>query len=343
MSDLATQPANSPTVPTTMRASGRDVYGDHSVVTTRTVEVPTPAPHQVLIRVDAAGLDRGVVHILTGLPLLARLMFGLRRPKQPTLGMDVAGTVVAVGGEVTDFLVGDEVMGAADGSFAEYALASPGSLVRRPANVSVEQAATATISGITALQAVVDIGKVQAGQKVLVTGASGGVGSFAVQIAAALGAEVTGVASARNLDAVRRLGATDAVDYRRDDLSGHAGRYDLIIDIAGRRPVRQMRHLLTPTGTFVIVGGEDGGKVTGGLGRQLRTVLWSPFVRQRMTFFVSTVKRDLVERLAAMLADGTITSAVTGSVDLDGVAGAIEWLEAGKSSGKTVIVVGVEA
>ena len=325
--------------PETMRAAVRYRYGGPDVVTTESVPTPAPGPGEVLIKVRAAGLDRGTWHILTGLPLIARPAFGLRRPKQPILGLDVAGTVADLGVGVTEFAIGDEVMGIADGSFAEYAVASIDKVVLRPVTVDPIDAAASTVSGITAVQALTTVGQVKPGQHVLVLGASGGVGSFAVQLAAATGAPVTGVASAAKLDAVRDLGAEEVIDYRTDDLADHTGRYDLVLDIGGRRSVSALRRLLTPAGTLVIVGGEGAGRVTGGIGRQVRAAALSPFVSQRLVFFVSKESRTYIEPLVDHLAAGIVTPLVGARVDLDGVPAAIEQMTAGGAVGKTVVVV----
>ena len=238
---------------------------------------------EVLVRVHAAGLDRGTWHLMAGQPYLIRLMgYGLRAPKNRVPGLDVAGTVVAIGADVTRFAVGDEVFGVSRGSFAEYACAREDKLARKPANLTFDQAAVVAISGLTALQGLCDVGRLEAGQRVLIIGASGGVGTFAVQIAKAFGAEVTGVCSTAKLDLVRSLGADHVIDYTQDDFSDAPERYDLILDIGGNSSLSRLRRALTPSGTLVIVGGENGGRWTGGFGRQLRAVALSPFVRQRL-------------------------------------------------------------
>ncbi len=293
------------------------------------------------MQVAASGIDRGVVHLMTGLPLLVRLAgYGVLRPKQPVLGADVAGRVVSVGADVRRFRVGDEVMGIASGAFAEYAVADVGKLVLRPANVPVEHAAVSSISGITALQALTTVGRVRPGQRVLVIGASGGVGSFAVQIAAALGAQVTGVAGRKSLGAVRELGALHVVDYRETPIDELGSTFDLVIDIAGRNPLRRLRRVLAPSGTLVIVGGEDGGRVTGGTGRNVRAMLWSLVVRQRLTAFISKESDEYIESLAAMLADGSVTAHIGARTDLAGVADAIALLERNGVAGKTLVTIG---
>ncbi len=283
-----------------------------------------------MIEVAAAGVDRGVWHLMTGQPYLVRLMgYGLRAPAQPVPGADVAGRVVAVGADVTRFRPGDEVFGIARGAFAQYATADADKLAHRPDNLTAEQAAVAAISGITALQALEDIGELQAGQRVLVIGASGGVGSYAVQLAHAKGGVVTGVASTAKLDLVRSLGAQYVIDYTRQDLGAEGVDYDLVIDIGGRNSIRTLRRVLAPTGTLVIVGGEGGGRITGGIGRQLRAVLLSLFIRQRLAMFISTEHHSFIERLAAHLADGAVVPAIDRTVRLAEVPDAIRALESG--------------
>jgi NADPH:quinone reductase-like Zn-dependent oxidoreductase len=275
---------------------------------------------------------------MTGMPYLIRIMgYGLTKPKNPVPGMDVAGRVVEIGRDVTRFAVGDEVFGIGTGTFAEFAVAEESKLVHKPDTVSFEQAAVSTISGITALQALTTVGRLDAGQHVLVIGASGGVGSFTVQLAKALGATVTGVASNAKLDAVRSLGADHVIDYTARQIDDGDQRYDLIIDTGGRNKLSRLRRALTATGTLVIVGGEDGDRLTGGIGRQLRAALLSPFVRQRLTFFVSKESLDYIDPLAAHLADGTISAAIGQRFDLENVPAAIHAMEAGALTTKAVI------
>src|SRR5258705_7466046 len=230
-----------------------------------------------------------------------RLAIGLGRPRNPVLGREVAGTVVAVGSSVTRFAVGDEVFGIGRGTFAEYAAARADKLVRKPANITFEQAAVVSVSALTALQAITDVGHVQPAQHVLVIGASGGVGSYAVQMAKAFGAEVTGVCSTAKLDLVRSLGADHVIDYTRDDFADGTHRYDLILDIAGNPTLSRLRRALTPTGTAVIVGGEEGGSLTGGLNRQLRALVLSAFNPQRVTSFIGKESSRALERRTHLL------------------------------------------
>jgi NADPH:quinone reductase-like Zn-dependent oxidoreductase len=323
----------------TMRAVVRHRYGSADVVAVERCNVPDPGANQVLIEVVAAGLDRGVWHLMTGRPYLARLVFGLLAPKQPVLGMDVAGRIAAVGSSVDEFAVGDEVMGVGTGSFAEYAVADAAKLVRKPVDVTFEQAAVSTISGITALQALTDVGGVQAGQRVLVVGASGGVGSFVVQIATALGASVTGVASTPKLDLVTSLGADAVVDYTTTDIADLGQRFDLIIDTGGRTPLRRLRHILTERGTYVIVGAETGGRFLGGVGRNLRAAVMSLFVRQRLTSFISKERRSSIESLVELLAAGDVVPAIGQRASLAEAPDALRALESGRVSGKTVIAI----
>ena len=327
-------------LPLRMRAATRRRYGDSSVLSVTEVDRPDIGPDEVLIDVRAAGLDRGTEHLLTGRPWLLRLAgYGLLRPKQPVLGLDVAGIVVAVGNDVTRFTVGDSVFGIANGSFAELASASEAKLALKPSNLSFEQAAVSTVSGITALQALTDVGRLEAGQRVLVIGASGGVGSFAVQLATALGAAVDGVAGTANVDLVAALGAETVYDHRSSDLADIPTRYDLVLDIGGRNTVRKLRRLLTPSGTLVIVGGENGNRVTGGIGRQLRAVVLSALVRHRLTTFVSTEHYSFIERLAEHLTAGSVTPVIGARFTLDETVDAVRRMEDGGTSGKTVIVV----
>lgn len=323
-----------------MSAIVQRTFGSVDTLELTQIDTPVIAADEVLIEVHAAGVDRGVWHLMMGMPYLVRLAgFGFVKPKQPIPGLDVSGTVVAIGDGVSRFQVGDEVFGIARGAYAEYAAAPEAKLAHKPANLSFEQAAVAAISGITALQALTDVGGLQAGQHVLVIGASGGVGSFAVQLAKALGANVTGVASGGKLDLVRSLGADDVVDYTTTDYLDGTARYDLIIDTGGRNSLHRLRKALEPSGTLVIVGGEGGGRFTGGIGRQILGLILSPFVKQRLTMFISSEDHVHIERLAEFMATDEVTPAVGGRYGLEDVPAAIGDLEAGKTSGKSVIVV----
>src|SRR5690349_13157348 len=241
-----------------MKAVVRDAYGSVDVLRIAVVDKPVAGDGEVLLRVHAAGVDQGVWHLMVGMPYVMRLAgFGIRAPKNPLLGYDVAGRVEAVGANVREFRPGDEVFGTCRGSFAEYAVARADRLAAKPDGVSFEQAAATPISGYAALQAVRDHGKVKARQRVLIIGAGGGVGTFAVQIAKADGAEVTGVCSTSKTEQVRSIGGDHVIDYTKEDFADGRNRYDVILDIAGNRPLAELRRALTPRGTLVIVGAED--------------------------------------------------------------------------------------
>jgi NADPH:quinone reductase-like Zn-dependent oxidoreductase len=323
-----------------MRAIVQDRYGALDVLTPATIDRPEPGAHDVLLRVRAAGLDRGTWHLMTGQPYLMRVIgFGFRRPKNRVPGLDVAGTVEAVGPAVTRFVVGDEVYGVARGSYAEYAAAHEDKLARKPANISFEQAAVVPVSGLIAQRGLVDVGRLQAGQQVLITGASGGVGSYAVQLAKALGAEVTAVSSAGKAGLVRSLGADHVIDYAREDFADGSRHYDLILDIAGNPTLRRVRRALTPHGTAVILGGEQGGRITGGFGRTLRAPLVSRFVSQRLTMVTADENGRDLERLTALIEAGQITPHVDRSYPLQEVPEAMRRLVAGQARGKVAISV----
>jgi NADPH:quinone reductase-like Zn-dependent oxidoreductase len=276
---------------------------------------------------------------MTGRPYVLRLGLGLRGPRNPVPGLDVAGTVVAVGAGVTRFAPGDEVYGTGRGSFAEYTVAGEGTLARKPANLGFEQAAVTAVSALTAQKALIDVGRLEPGQRVLVIGASGGVGSYAVQLAKALGAEVTGVCGTAKVDLVRSLGAEHVIDYTREDFADGARRYDLIIDLAGNPTLSRLRRALTPTGTAVLTGGEDGGDLTGGMNRQVRALALSMFVRQRLTTCVSLVRARDLERLTALVEAGKLTPSIDRTYPLDRAPEAMRRLDAGQARGKIAITV----
>jgi NADPH:quinone reductase-like Zn-dependent oxidoreductase len=322
----------------TMRVIVQDGYGCAGVLRLARITRPEIGGSEVLIRVHAAGLDRGQWHMMTGRPYLLRLVAGLRGPRNPVMGLDVAGTVVAAGPGVTRFSVGDEVFGFGRGTFAEYAAAREDKLARKPVNASFEQAAVVPVSAVTALMALTDAGHVQAGQTVLITGASGGVGSYAVQLARAFGAEVTGVCSTAKLDLVRSLGAAHVIDYTRDDFAAGGRRYDLIIDIAGNPALSRLRRALTPGGTAVIAGGEEGGNLTG-MSRQIRALALSPFLRQRLTMVTPRQRPADLERLTALIEAGAVTPSIGATYPLDQVPEAMRHLDAGKARGKIAITI----
>jgi NADPH:quinone reductase-like Zn-dependent oxidoreductase len=330
--------SSGPSVIGTMRAIVQERYGGTEALRLEHINRPEITADEVLVHVHAAGLDRGTWHNMAGRPYLMRVLgFGFRGPKNRVPGLDVAGTVVQVGHSVTRFAVGDEVFGISRGSFAEYAAAREDKLAAKSPNLSFEQAAVVPVSGITALQSLRDAGRLQAGQRVLIIGASGGVGSYAVQIAKAMGGQVTGIASTAKLDLVRSLGADRVLDYSREDFATGPDRYDLILDIAGNSPLSRLRRALTRSGTLVIVGGENGGPITGGFGRQLRAVALSPFLRQRLTMHTTEERASDLEPLTDLIEAGTVTPSLERTYPLEGVPEALRHLEAGSVRGKLAI------
>jgi NADPH:quinone reductase-like Zn-dependent oxidoreductase len=327
---------------TTMKAIVQDRYGGPEVLEFREIDRPVPTDDQVLVRVHAAGLHRGDWHVMTGLPYLIRLVvptLGLRKPKVAVLGMDVAGRVAAVGAQVTRFQPGDAVFGWCDGSLAEYACAGEDQFAAKPAALSFEQAAVVPISGFAALQSVRDQGEVQPGQRVLVIGAAGAVGWFAVQLAKAFGAQATGVASTSQLELVGSVGVDEVVDYTRGDVTDGSRQWDLIIDTAGRRSLSRLRRALSPTGTLVIVGGEGGGRWLGGFTRNLRAPLLSRFVGQRLRMLASKPGQQDLQTLRELIEAGTLTPLVGRTYPLGEAAEAMRALEAGNTRGKLAITV----
>ena len=322
-----------------MQAVVQDAYGSPDVLELREVDKPVVADDEVLVQVRGAGVDPGVWHLMTGLPYLVRVMgYGLRKPKVRTRGRDVAGRVEAVGTNVTRFRPGAEVFGIGEGSFAEYVAAGADKLAPKPANLTFEQAAAVPISALTALQAVRDTGRVQPGQQVLVIGAAGGVGSFAVQLAKAFGAQVTGVYSTTKVDLVRSIGADEVIDYTREDFADGARQYDLILDTAGRRSLSQLRRALTHRGTLVIVGGEGGGRWLGGFDRQiLRAPLLSAFVRQKLRPLVSKERSEDLLVLKELIEAGNLTPVIDRTYPLSEAPEAVRYLEEGHARGKVVI------
>ncbi|WP_372733353.1 NAD(P)-dependent alcohol dehydrogenase [Nocardioides sp.] len=320
----------------TMRAITQARYGSSEVLRLAQVPRPVVRDDQVLIRVHAAGLDRGTEHLMTGKPYAVRLASGIRRPKNPVLGRDVSGTVVEVGAKVTRFSPGDQVYGVAPGSFAEYAVTGENRLAHKPASLSYAEAAVIPISAGTALQALTDAGKVQPGQSVLITGASGGVGSYAVQLAVSLGADVTGVCSSAKLDHVAGLGAHHVIDYSRDDWADGTRRYDLILDIAGNPAVTRLRRALTPSGTAVFVGGEGSGVITG-MRRQLGGALLSPFIDHRLVLLLARERSTDYEHLARLVESGQLMPALDRCYPLERAAYAVGRLENGTIRGKVAI------
>jgi NADPH:quinone reductase-like Zn-dependent oxidoreductase len=327
-----------------MKAIVRDRYGSADVLRLEDLERPEVGDDEVLVHVRAAGLDRGVWHIMAGLPYLIRVAgYGVRRPKTAGLGSELAGVVEAVGANVTQLQPGESVFGTCSASFAEYATARPDKLARMPANLSFEQAAAVPVSAVTALQALRDRGRVQAGQHVLVVGASGGVGTFAVQIAKALGATVTGVCSTPKVDLVRSIGADHVIDYMQADIGDGGQRYELILDIGGNRPLAQLRRALTRDGTLVIVGGEGGGRWTGGMHRPLRAVLTSPFTRQRLGTFVAKETSTDLDAIRVLIESGAVVPVIDKVVALREAPDAIRDLTGGHVRGKIVLATSNES
>jgi NADPH:quinone reductase-like Zn-dependent oxidoreductase len=322
-----------------VKAIVQDRYGSADILQFADVDEPTPADGEVLVRVVAAGMDRGAWHFMTGQPYLMRLLgFGFRAPSVSVPGTNFAGVVERVGPSVVGFAPGDEVYGATRGTFAERAVASISKIAPKPGSLSFEQAAVLPYPTFVAMQALRDHGQVRAGQRVLVVGASGAVGTITVQLAAAFGAKVTGVCSRRHAELVQSLGAEDVIDYRTEDFADGSRAYDLILDIGGRTAVSRLRRALTPTGTLVILGGE-GDRWIGGTQRQLWANLLSPFVRQRLKAFV--VKENARELLAMneLVAEGKVKPIVGAVFPLADAAHAVETFEAGTTPGRIVITV----
>jgi NADPH:quinone reductase-like Zn-dependent oxidoreductase len=317
----------------TMRAVVQDRYGSAAVLRLGQVPRPTLAGRDVLVRVHAAGLNRGTWHLMTGRPYLLRLAFGIRAPRQPVPGLDLAGTVVAVGPEVGSFVPGDEVFGFGRGTFAEYAVAREDRLATKPANLTFEQAAVVPTSAATALQ-VLAAGRVQPGDRVLVLGASGAVGAYAVQLAKAFGADVTGVASTPNLGLVKALGADHVVDYTVDDALDGSRRYHLIVDLAGNPPIGRLRRALVKGGRVVFAGGEEGDRWTGGMGRQLRGLALSLFVRERLVNLLAKQRSSDLEELVPLIESGAVVPGLDSVHPLDRVPEVMGLIESAKQVGK---------
>jgi NADPH:quinone reductase-like Zn-dependent oxidoreductase len=325
-----------------MKAITQDRYGGPEVLELSDIDQPIPDGDQVLVRVQAAGLHRGDWHVMTGLPYLIRVVvptLGLRKPKVPVRGMDVAGTVEAVGPNVTRFQPGEEVFGWADGAFAEYAAAPQDQLAPKPASLGFEQAAAVPTSGFAALQGLRDSGEVQPGQQVLIIGAAGAVGLFAVQLAKTFGAQVTGVASTTQLELVWSVGADEVIDYTRDDVTDGTRRWDLILDTAGHRSLSQLRRALTPKGTLVIVGSEGRGRWLGGFDRSLRAPLLARLVGQRLRMLASKPGQQDLQTLRELLEAGKLTPVIDRNYPLGDVPEAMRQMVEGHTRGKLVITV----
>ena len=322
-----------------MKAITQRVYGSADVLELRDLPMPAAGDKEVVVKVEAAGVDASVWHFVSGRPLAMRLAgFGVRKPKNPVPGQAFAGRIVEVGSGVTSFSIGDAVYGVAQGAFSEFARARVKGIALMPVGLTPQQAAALPISATTALKAVRDVGCVASGQSVLVLGAAGGVGSFAVQFARAFGAEVVGVCSTGKIEFVRSLGIKEVVDYTCDDLARFSGQFDLVIDTGGGRSLRNLRRLLTRKGTLVIVGGEGvGGPLLGGADRGLRAGIVSLFVSQRMTGILSVDKTENLHELAELVAAGKVSPAIDRVFPLSETSDAIRYVEGHKSQGKVVI------
>ena len=323
-----------------MRAIVQDAYGSAEVLKLAEIDRPEIGDDELLVQVQAAGVDRGVWHVMTGLPYLIRIMgYGLRRPRARVPGYDFAGGVVAIGKEVNRFQVGDEVFGLGRGAFAEYVSARDDRVEHKPANLTLEQAAAVPTSALTALQGLRDHGKIQTGQRVLIIGASGGVGSFAVQLAKVFGGEVTGVCSTAKLDMVRSIGADHVIDYSREDFTRGDERYDLILDLGGNRSLSRLRRALTPRGRLVIVGGEEGGPWLGGTDRLLRALLLSPFVGHGLRGFVAKSNLEDLRLLKDLIEAGKLVPVLDRTFSLSEAAEALRYMEEKQVQGKVVLAI----
>ncbi|WP_327140033.1 NAD(P)-dependent alcohol dehydrogenase [Nocardia sp. NBC_01327] len=320
-----------------MKAIVQQAYGSTEMLSYADAPMPVVGPDGVLIRVRAAGVDPGVWHMMTGLPLAGRLVLGLRKPKVAIRGWDVAGIVEGVGAQVTRFRRGDAVFGTTDGSFAEFACAPERKLQLKPPNLSFEEAAALPVSGTTALTGLRDAGGIRAGQRVLIIGAGGGVGHLAVQLAKHFGAEVTGVCSAAKAEFVSALGADHIIDYTGEKLSGS---YDLILDMAGGRSLTELRALLTPAGTLVLGGGEGGGRILGSTERSIRALFVTPFVRQRLRGLLSLPKPESLSVLAELATAGAVLPKIDRTFALPDAAAAVDYLVTAHPRGKIALTLG---
>jgi NADPH:quinone reductase-like Zn-dependent oxidoreductase len=322
---------------TTMKAITHRCYGSPDVLTFEDIEKPSPGDGEILVKVVAATVNPLDWHFVRGTPYFLRLMSGLGAPDDTSLGVDFAGTVEAVGSDVTRFKPGDEVFGGGNGVFAEFVtVAADGAVVMKPAEITFEQAASAPIAAITALQALRDIGKLTAGQKVLINGASGGVGTFAVQIAKSLGADVTGVNSTRNVEMVQSIGADHVFDYRKEDYTESGQQFDLIIDMVGNHSLSKNRQALTADGKFVIVGGAKGNWL-GPMMAPIKALFLSPFVDQEFAMFVAEMNQPDLEILGELMQAGKVNPVIDSRYPLSDVAAAIRHSEEGHTRGKIII------
>jgi NADPH:quinone reductase-like Zn-dependent oxidoreductase len=341
--DEGRRPATLTTLPRhTMRAIAQDSYGSAAVLELRDIDKPTVGELDVLVRVHAASLHMGDVHMMTGMPYMLRVVvpdLGLRGPKVHVRGMDVAGTVEAVGSGVTQFLVGDDVFGTCQGAFAEYARAPQDNLALKPANLTFEQAAAVPTSAFAALQALRDTGGIKPGQNVLIVGASGGVGTFAVQIAKSLGAEVTGVCSTTKVDLVRSIGADHVLDYTQQDFTRSGQHYDLILDLGGNRSLSDLRRVLRPGGILVLVGGEGGSRWIGGTDRWIQALALSPFVGDHLRPLATKPNQADLQLVKELIESGQVRPVIDRTYPLSEVPEAMRYLKDGQARGKVVVAV----
>jgi NADPH:quinone reductase-like Zn-dependent oxidoreductase len=326
-----------------MKAVVYTEYGSPDVLQIREIKKPTPNDDQVLVKVRAAAINPLDWHFMEGMPYIMRAMVGgMRKPKSPQLGVDLAGEVEAVGKNVTQFKPGDEVFGTGHGAaFAEYVCANKTKLVLKPANVTFAEGAAVPIAGLTALQGLRDYGKVQPGQKVLINGASGGVGTFAVQIAKTLGAEVTGVCSTKNVELVQSLGADHVIDYTKEDFTKGSERYDVILDNVGTQPLSGFRRVLKPNGILVMIGGggPNDGKWVGAMARPVKTKLMSPFVSQKMGMMLAEIRQEDLATMADLMQSGKVKPVIDRTYPLDQIREAMTYLEQGHARGKVILTV----
>jgi NADPH:quinone reductase-like Zn-dependent oxidoreductase len=333
----------SPTAAAKMKAIVYYNYGPPDVLQLEEIEKPVPNDNQVLVKVRAVSVNPFDWHFMEGSPYIGRLFaFGALKPTSPRLGVDFAGTVEAVGKDVTQFKPGDEVFGGKLGAFAEYVCIAERFLIMKPSNLTFEQAGSVQIAGLTALQGLRDKGKIQPGQKVLINGASGGVGTFAVQIAKSLGAHVTGVCSGRNVDLVRSLGADQAIDYTKEDFTKNGQRYDVIIDNVGNRSLSECRGVLNPKGKYVLIGGGgvNDNRWTGPIGLVIKTMLLKPFISQEMKMMLADVNKDDLTFLANLMQSGKVTPVIDKTYPFSEIREAIRYVETGRARGKVAVTLG---
>jgi NADPH:quinone reductase-like Zn-dependent oxidoreductase len=324
-----------------MQGVVRRCYGTADVLKIEEIEKPEVAGNELLIKVQSAAVNPLDYHYMTGIPYVMRLSSGFGTPSRQRLGVDFSGTVEAVGSDVTRFKPGDEILGTRSGALAEYVtVPEDGSITSKPANLTFDQAAAIPIAAVTALQGLRDKGRIQQGQKVLINGASGGVGTFAVQLAKSFGAEVTGVCSTRNVEMVRSLGADHVIDYTRENFTDNAERYDLILDNVGNHPLLDVKRALKPRGLVVIVGGPKNNRWIGPLGRSARAMMLNPFIDEEFVGLMASMNPTDLDTLAELARAGKVTPVIDRRYALDETAEAIRYLEQGRARGKVIVAIG---